>query len=355
MSALTIVAVALALIGVAALLHWQLRRRRRLRRKRAEQQERARRKALLLEPPPYEGELAPEFEALAYADANPDLQGMSDAQLREHYEAFGRKEGRTANRVRTRKEFVEQIAPGSAVLEIGPFANPMLTRAEVRYCDVLDQAAMRERARAIGPEFDPDKVPFIHYVLGATGLDGIPDVFDAVVSSHSIEHQPDLVHHLQQVARRLKGVGGRYFVLVPDKRYCFDRLIAASTIAAVLEAHERRPGVHSLRSVVEHYALTTHNDAERYWTEGDPVHRVDADSVSNAIDQWRNSQGAYIDVHAWQFTPDSFVEIMRLLQQLGLSPFAVERLYPSRLNGNEFWAVLQLQEAGRKPDSSPSR
>jgi len=341
MSTMLIVAVALALaLALVSVVAIRLvKQHRRTRRQRQEQLHRA---ARMASPPPYGLELAPEFEALAYENANQDLQGMSDAQLREHYESFGRAEGRVANRLRTRTDFVEQIAPGTAVLEIGPFANPVMVRPEVRYCDVLDQAALRERARGIGPDYDPDKVPFIHYVLGAAALDGIPDVFDAVVSSHSIEHQPDLVHHLQQVARRLNGAGSRYFVLMPDKRYCFDRLMAESTIADVLDAHQTRSKVHSLRSLIEHRALITHCDAERYWTEGDPAHRIDAAAVRNAITEWRDSQGAYVDVHAWRFTPNSFADMMRLLKELELSPFEVERLYPSRLNSNEFWAVLRL-------------
>ena len=103
---------------------------------------------------------------------------------------------------------------------------------------------------------NPDAVPYIHHVLGPQGLDGFTEEFDAVLSSHCIEHQPDLVHHLQQVQHKLKNDGGRYFILIPDKRYCFDKHIAPSTIAEVVQAHEEHRTVHTLRSVIEHLSLT---------------------------------------------------------------------------------------------------
>lgn len=281
--------------------------------------------------------LLPEFDPRFYRKANPDLAHMNDAALHEHYQTFGRQEGRAANTLRTRTDFVEQIPSKASVLEIGPFANPMLRRSEVRYCDVLDQAQLRERARIVG--LDPESVPAMHYVLGSSGLDAVPNTFDVVLSSHNIEHQPDLIAHLQQVVRRLRP-GGRYFLLVPDKRYCFDRLIAPSTIAEVIEAHHSRRTVHTLRSVIEHRALTTHNLAERHWNEPEPQRHVDAALVRLAMDEWKAANGGYVDVHAWYFTPDSFAELVRLLRELSFSPFRVERLYATRRGANEFWAVL---------------
>jgi SAM-dependent methyltransferase len=281
--------------------------------------------------------LVPEFDPLFYKNAHPDLASLDAENLRRHYETFGRDEGRTANQLRTRADFVKQISAGTSVLEIGPFASPVLVRPEVRYCDVLDQRQLRERAQALG--LDANRVPFMHYVLDERGLDAITDSFETVVSSHSIEHQPDLITHLQQVGRRLR-TPGRYFVLVPDKRYCFDRLIAPSTIAEVLDAHEQRRKVHTLRSVIEHRALTTHNQPDRHWSEPELRLCVNASVVGAAIEEWRAAQGGYLDVHAWYFTPESFSEIVRLLRELAFSPFDLERLYPTRRGSNEFWAVL---------------
>ena len=86
----------------------------------------------------------------------------------------------------------------------------------------------------------------------------------AVFSSHCIEHQPDLVRHLQEVANLLEP-DGAYFLLIPNKLYCFDHFIAETSVADVMLAHHLGHRVHTLASVIEHRALTTHNDPSRHW------------------------------------------------------------------------------------------
>lgn len=165
--------------------------------------------------------------------------------------------------------------------------------------------------------------------------------FDCALSSHCIEHQPDLIAHLQQVARILRP-GGRYFLLVPDKRYCFDALIAPSTVADVLDAHHAGRRTHSLRSVIEHRALTTHGDCARHW-QGDHglLDGEGAGRVLAALAEFEAANGGYVDVHAWYFTPRTLCSIVGTLREAGFIPFEVERLYPTRAISIEFWAVLR--------------
>jgi SAM-dependent methyltransferase len=229
-----------------------------------------------------------------------------------------------------------------AALEIGPFAAPLLSGPHVRHCDITDRAGLRERATAHG--LDPEQVPHIHYVLDARALDGIPDTFEVVLGSHNIEHQPDLVAHLQQVERRL-APGGRYFLLIPDQRYCFDRFNAPSSIADVLDAHAQRRTTHSLRSVIRHYANSTHNDFMRHWSEPDaPAPATSFEALSAALSDYAAAQGSYLDVHGWYFTPDSFTEIIECLARLGELRLTRERVYATRRNANEFWAVLRKHD-----------
>ncbi|HVK82191.1 MAG TPA: hypothetical protein VM915_16430 [Verrucomicrobiae bacterium] len=49
----------------------------------------------------------------------------------------------------------------------------------------------------------------------------------------------------------------------------------------------------------------------------------------------------YIDTHAWQFVPDSFREITRLLYELGYSSLKPLRVYDTAHGWNEFYAVLE--------------
>lgn len=286
------------------------------------------------------GEFPPELDCAVYRQLHRDLAHMTDNELREHYARHGRAEGRVGNGLSTREGFAALIGPEMKALEIGPFAKPILRGPNVVYCDVMDDEALRQRAVEIG--LDPQSVPPVSHVLGPDGLDSIREDFDIVLSSHSIEHQPDLVRHLQQVERRLERRSGRYFIFVPDKRYCFDHFIAPSTIADIVEAYHGKRTIHALRSVVEHRALTTHNDAVVHWQAEQERPVIDHTLVARAIEEWRGADGRYIDVHAWYFTPDSFAENLRLLRRLGLTRLSIERLYATRYGAGEFWAILSI-------------
>jgi SAM-dependent methyltransferase len=283
--------------------------------------------------------LPDEIEAETYRSVNPDLAHMTDGEVRAHYKTYGREEGRTSNRLRDRNDFATLIPSIANVLEIGPFCNPLLRGPNVSYFDVLSQDELIARARLIG--LDPSGVPYIEHVSPTSDLSIVNRHFDVVVSSHCIEHQPDLVGHLQDVGRLLSQ-GGAYFVLVPDKRYCFDHFIPESNLAEIMVAQHERRKVHTLRSLIEHRALITHNDSLRHW-QGD--HGVMFESVEwrlqAALREFDDAKSGYIDVHAWYFTPDSASAILAALEEMRLNPMTVHRVYATRFGANEFWMILR--------------
>lgn len=286
-------------------------------------------------------DLPAEFDFAFYQRSYSDLSDRGEALLREHYETFGRGEGRSASPASRRKGFLDLVPSDRPVLEIGPFYSPCVRGRNVAYFDVLDQQALRERAKKIG--HPANTVPRIDYLDPNGDLSVVKDTFAAVVSSHCIEHQPDLVYHLQQVARLLEP-GGRYFLLVPNKLYCFDHFIAESTIANVLDAHRAGLRVHRLESVIEHRALTTHNDPGRHWKgdHADPSYWSTIPARTRAaLAEYDAAKGGYVDVHAWQFTPPSFRRIVQYLFELGLIALQPERVYDTPHGSNEFTAVLR--------------
>jgi SAM-dependent methyltransferase len=288
------------------------------------------------------GSLPPEFDIQTYRAINQDLKHLADTALSDHYINHGRNEGRRANSIIDRNGFASLIKQTDFALEIGPFANPLLSGDLRHFADYLNQAGLVERAASIG--IDPEKIPVIHHVLSEVSLSDINIDFDAVLSSHCIEHQPDLIRHFQDIEKLLKKRNGRYYLLIPDKRYCFDHQIAESTIAEVIEAHVQKRQIHTLRSVIEHRALTVENDPNLYWNKTSTNSKIAVDSqrIKAALEAWELSHGSYIDVHAWYFTPDTFEEIVRLLRELGYIHMQVERMYPSRFGSNEFWVILKM-------------
>jgi len=285
------------------------------------------------------GQLPPEFDKGFYRRIYEDLNELSEEQLNDHYYIHGIREGRIGSPAALRAAFIGLIDAASSALEIGPFTNPVLRGKNIRYFDVLNRERLIDRAVELkrNAKFCPE----IHYVSPTGDLGIIEDKFDIVFSSHCIEHQPDLVKHLNDISNIIPE-NGRYFLCIPDKRYCFDALLPESTLEQVLAAHAEQRRTHTLKSVVDHYAHTTHNDPARHW-QGDSggitdKHRMEREK--QALERFNLSDGEYIDVHAWQFTPSAFSAIIHGLGAHKLTSLRLERAYNTPRGAHEFTAVL---------------
>lgn len=241
-----------------------------------------------------------------------------------------------------RNDFLKLVsAQAGSFLEIGPFTNPFLRGPNVAYFDVLDRTGLLKRAQLVNyPIADVNAVPEIDFVSPIGDLSIIKRVFNTLFSSHCVEHQPDLIKHLQQVSALLTSEG-RYFLIIPDKRYCHDALLPESSIASVLEAHHQNRKIHTMKSVIEHQALTTHNDARRHWLGDHGKLSETAKKAESAMNAFVKADGEYMDVHAWQFTPQSFSEIIHILNLTNYIDFVVEQIYPTPVATLEFYAVLK--------------
>ena len=288
------------------------------------------------------GELPPEFCSKTYRSLYKDVAHFSEGKLRNHYFATGRREGRRAYPFSSRLEFAQQFPVNKSVLEISPFTSPFFIGPNVEYADVLDQDALRHRALSLS--LDPDDIPKISYVISPTSPSStVGKKFDIIASSHVIEHQPNLLGHLREISMLLKQFG-QYALVIPDKRYCFDHFISETTVAQLLQADLENRSTHSLSSVIEHAALTTHNDPARHWAgdHGDPV--VVLDKVKKATQEYQDADGDYIDVHSCYFSPDSFVNLIDLTRDLSFHNFRVQAIYPTERNNLEFYVVLQRMD-----------
>jgi SAM-dependent methyltransferase len=282
-------------------------------------------------------EIPSDFDVDFYRASNGDLSAFSEEQAVHHYKTHGIQEGRPPSPFALRENFLPLIAERGDILEIGPFTNPAVRGANIRYFDVLDRTALIERAKLHG--YPTDNVPEIDFVSLGADLSVVDKVFDGVLSCHTIEHQPDLINHLLQVKRILRP-GGHYFLIIPDKRYCFDYFIKESDLPEVLAAHYEERHVHTLRSVIEHRAFITHNDSYRHWRGDHGEITYISERTKVAVREWEQSSGTYIDVHAWQFTPATFSTLLSSLKDLNLSSFEVTRVFPTPLPRLEFCAIL---------------
>ena len=284
-------------------------------------------------------EFPPEIDVSTYRSFHKDLLGLSQTQLIKHWENFGLLEGRTASKVQDRMSLMNLLQPCQSILEIGVFDSPSLEflRGEnrtIHYADWLDKESLIRRAISV-PGRHPEKVPDIQYVL-SNGFDQINTRYDAIVSHHCVEHQPNLVQHLVDIQSKLNS-GGFYLFSMPDKRRCFDHFIPESTLLDVVEAFYAQRQKPSLKSVLEHRCFTCHD----FSTSPDPYiftsHETRA-CLDNAFSEF--SQNAYVDVHCWQFTPYGFKRLYNQLLSLGIVPSY--RDFCIYCAGSEFYVALSF-------------
>lgn len=288
------------------------------------------------------------FDPEFYRSNYPDVASLDDAAAEAHWRRYGIGEGRVGSRAGTRTGFMALLGNEPLILEIGPLANPCVTGPHVKYFDVLPTEALKEKAELAG--LDVSSFPEIHYSSETADLAVVPDRFAAVASSHAVEHQPDLVQHLADVAALLLP-GGRYWLAVPDHRYCFDHFLPASTIAEVLDAHLRNAKRHSAKDIINMMAMGTHNDPVRHWDgdHGEPSHVQSPESLDRAMATFLGAGDTYLDTHAWRFTPDTFGEIIATLADKGLSALQPVRILPTVRGQLEFFAVLELRSERAVP------
>jgi SAM-dependent methyltransferase len=286
-----------------------------------------------------EGILPLELDLEFYRLVHDDLKHFEDEELIRHFETYGRNEGRIASPAAHRVGFLATVPRDQSVLELGPFYTPSITGENVRYYDILDQEQLRTRARLIG--VPDDQCPVIDFVSPTGDLSIVDQKFDAIVSSHCIEHQPNLVKHFTDIAAILNK-GGRYYLLIPDKRFCFDHYLPESLITDVIAAYYDHRTFHMSSSVLEHYMLTTHNDAVRHWAgdHGDPYAQQNRERAEQALREMEQRRDEYIDVHGWQFTPYNFRSVVTSLNKYGFCNLLVERVYDTVRNSHEFMAIL---------------
>lgn len=282
-------------------------------------------------------DIDPPFYRGRYAD----LHELTDDQLAQHYHLFGEEEGRQANPMGFANVFFSSVKPDEDVLEIGPYLSPGMRGDRVKYFEILDSDGLIARAASIGHHNIP--VPRIDYVSPAGDLAIVEDnMFDVVFSCHCIEHVPDLIRHLNHVDRILRP-GGRFMVMIPDKRYCFDHHVSTSTIADVVQAwHERRVAP-NLANFVQGYALATHNDTKRHWAGDHGTQKVfeDPGIVSESIQKYEETTESYTDLHVWRFTPRSFREITTQLLSAQLTRLRPDVVVGTSKDSNTFFAILR--------------
>lgn len=292
-------------------------------------------------------ELPLEFEAWAYRVINPAVAALNDEDAFKHYELSGKESGIRCHQVHDRNAFIALVPPNQKTLEIGPFAKPSVVGPTVKYADIRSTKELRELA-LVTEGMNPEDVPKINWVVPSCDLSVINEKFDAVISSHCIEHQPDLIKHLNQVENLLEA-DGRYFLLIPDHRYCFDHFKVPSSISDVLTASLEKRSTHSVLHRLNSQLFNAHNNPIKHWNGNHEGQEFDTEfpslnrlqQIKKVVREYQEEGERIKDEHAWFFTPSTFTSIINELNDLEILNLKIERIYPTLRNSNEYWVVLR--------------
>lgn len=301
----------------------------------------------------------PGFDETEYLAANPDVaaavRGSGFRSGREHYEKYGRTEGRNLRprpfELNREAKIFHLLDKAGLGLEIGPSHNPVAPKRKGFNVHTLDHASaadLRKKYQGHGVNLENiEDVDFVWSGQRLSDLIGKKQCYDWIIASHVIEHAPDFVSYLQQCEELLKP-NGVLSLVVPDKRYCFDFFSPVSSTGQVLDAYAAKRSKPSPGQIFDHIANAAKRNGEIAWAAGD-VGGADGlmHTLNEARDHWAHALGPseYVDVHAWRFTPASFRLIVSDLASLGLINLEIKSEFDTK--GCEFYATLGKSEATR--------
>jgi hypothetical protein len=177
--------------------------------------------------------------------------------------------------------------------------------------------------------------------------------FDYVLASHVIEHVPDLIGWINEIAEVL-AVGGKLCLAIPDKRYTFDVARSPTPVSILIEDYLLRRSAPSPRAVFDHFAAVVAIDPEAAWGAGfDPARHPKHHSLGEAFARARDQAVAasYLDVHVTVMTPSSFLELARTLIALDLLPYRVAKFFRTAFNEPEFIVQLEKLDPNLSPEA----
>lgn len=247
-------------------------------------------------------------------------------------------------------EFFNMVKNIGPILEIGPYASPIYRRPEwnVKYADIFTAEQIKEQCIACNKDYTeiPNCIDILVDVNAQPTLTA--DIkFTTIFSSHNIEHHPDLINHLKEVAD-IAEAGANFYIAIPDKRYCLDHWHNETTVADVLIAHIEKRKKHNISTYLNNILFTTpHNTDESIHWIGDhgpnlklpKINDEYINKIKHGVDLV-SSHHTYVDQHCWYFTPQTFEHIFTLLEKLNYSDWHLTKVYNTRPGSHEFYAVL---------------
>lgn len=228
--------------------------------------------------------------------------------------------------------------------EIGALCRPFVRRQDGRviYVDHATTEQLRHKYQS-DPGVSVDDIVDVDVVWGPVPLAesiGVP--LDYVVASHVIEHVPDLITWLEELRAALKP-SGELRLIVPDKRFTFDRLRQMARFADALYARMIRAKVPCPHLVLDYVANVAKVNGGHVWSETiDDTALERHHSIDHAVACAKQAaEGIYHDVHCWVFTPQSFARLFAEFSETGVAVFECTHFHDTARNTIEFFVGMR--------------
>lgn len=253
----------------------------------------------------------------------------------------------------SRRDFIlEKVKLKGVGLEIGPLHAPIVGKdeSEVYYLDHASQEELKKKYSRVNKRskdlVELDTIAPVDYVLKGTIARTVgKKKFDYVVASHVIEHIPDTVSWLKDIASVLKP-GGILTLAIPDKRFTFDITRNVSRPSDTIGAY--------FDKLTQAYTATVYDFTTEYrdkivpkevWSHPNrdfrkkPRMYTRKDAVKKSLENINPK--IYVDIHCNVYTPYSFFEIVKELIELGLFDYEVAYFHDTEPNDLEFHVSLK--------------
>lgn len=221
---------------------------------------------------------------------------------------------------------LKYINPSGQGLEIGPSYSPIAPKKEGYKVQIIDHTS-REGLIAKYKDHpvnlkNIEEVDFVWRGESYLELTGKEKYYDWIIASHIIEHVPDLIGFLNNCASILKD-DGVISLVIPDKRYCFDRYRPVTGIAKIIDNHFYGNANHTPGTVAEYFLNAVSKAGSIAWNSSVTGEYKFIHPLENASQRMKAAldDKAYIDAHAWCFVPHSSRLLIHDLFCLGFIPF----------------------------------
>jgi SAM-dependent methyltransferase len=173
----------------------------------------------------------------------------------------------------------------------GPMPVPIC--CEVKYADFFSGEDLKDRA------YTTQGMDFVRlsYQMGMEDMSQVPDAsLDFVIACHVIEHLRNPLRAFEQVYRKLKP-GGRYVLVVPEKRLIFDRDREVTPLAHLVADFEDP---------------SKERDVAHYYEFYSKVYSIPDDQLDQRV---RDAISGNHDLHFHTWTYESFGEMVKYIRR----------------------------------------